>query len=229
MRTRRPGAFAFLAMVFAALLTTVLAIPAQAVERETVTGPAVNAAASEADPVQSLTAGNVIVAAIARDGYSVEQAPVAVASTAASTGPAVQWPFPTAVRLSDRFGPRDSPCAGCSSFHKGLDLLPGEGTPVHAIADGVVREVSAYDDGGLGVHVVLDHTIDGQLVSSVYAHFQAGSLAVAVGQAVSVGDQLGAVGNTGQSTGPHLHFEILLDGVTPTDPYAWLTERAGPQ
>lgn len=232
MRTRRPAAFAFLSMVLAALLTTVLAIPAQAVEREGSSGPSLIAAASTG-PAQSLDAGNVLVAAIARDGYSVGQTPAAVASAVASAAaaarPAVQWPFPTAVRLSDRFGPRDSPCAGCSSFHKGLDLLPGEGTPVHAIADGVVREVSAYDDGGLGVHVVLDHTIDGRLVSSVYAHFQEGSLAVAVGQAVSVGDQLGAVGNTGQSTGPHLHFEILLDGVTPTDPFAWLTDRAGPQ
>lgn len=229
MRTRRPAAFAFLSMVLAALLTTVLAIPAQAVEREGSSGPSLIAAAASTGPAQSLDAGNVLVAAIARDGYSVGQTPAAVASAAAAARPAVQWPFPTAVRLSDRFGPRDSPCAGCSSFHKGLDLLPGEGTPVHAIADGVVREVSAYDDGGLGVHVVLDHTIDGRLVSSVYAHFQEGSLAVAVGQAVSVGDQLGAVGNTGQSTGPHLHFEILLDGVTPTDPFAWLTDRAGPQ
>ncbi|MBG6056829.1 murein DD-endopeptidase MepM/ murein hydrolase activator NlpD [Cryobacterium sp. MP_M5] len=227
MRTRRPAAFAFLSMALAALLTTVLAIPAQAVERDASSGLPPNTAAS-AGPAQSLAAGNVLVAAIARDGYSVGQAPASVANIAAA-GPAVRWPFPTATRLSDGFGPRASPCAGCSSFHKGLDLLPGEGTPVHAIADGVVREVSAYDDGGLGVHVVLDHTIDGRLVSSVYAHFQEGSLAVAVGQAVSAGDELGAVGTTGQSTGPHLHLEILLDGVTPTDPFAWLTERAGPQ
>ena len=215
-------------MVLAALLTTVLAIPAQAVDRDTATWPLLTAT-EETDPTQSLDAGNVLVAAIARDGYSVGQKPASVASTAATVGPAVHWPFPTAARLSDEFGPRDSPCAGCSSFHKGLDLLPGEGTPVHAIADGVVREVSAYDDGGLGVHVVLDHTIDGRLVSSVYAHFQEGSLTVAVGQAVSVGDELGAVGTTGQSTGPHLHLEILLDGVTPTDPFSWLIERAGPQ
>lgn len=233
MRTRRPAAFAFLSMALAALLTTVLAIPAQAVERDASSGPSLNAAASTG-PAQSLDAGNVLVAAIARDGYSVGQAPASVAGTASvasatAAGPAVRWPFPTAARLSDGFGPRDSPCDGCSSFHKGLDLLPGEGTPVHAISDGVVREVSAYDDGGLGVHVVLDHTIDGRLVSSVYAHFQEGSLAVAVGQAVSVGDELGAVGTTGQSTGPHLHLEILLDGATPTDPFEWLTERAGPQ
>ncbi|TFC16365.1 M23 family metallopeptidase [Cryobacterium algoritolerans] len=216
-------------MVFAALLITVLAIPAQAVDRAAAAGLPLSVTAAEAGQAQGLAVGDVLEATIARDGYSVGQAPVAVASTAAATGPAVRWPFPTAARLSDTFGPRDAPCAGCSTFHKGLDLLPGEGTPVHAIADGVVREVSAYDDGGLGVHAVLDHTIDGRQVSSVYAHFQEGSLAVAVGQAVSVGDELGAVGSTGQSTGPHLHFEILLDGVTPTDPFAWLTERAGPQ
>jgi murein DD-endopeptidase MepM/ murein hydrolase activator NlpD len=75
---------------------------------------------------------------------------------------------------------------------------------------------------------IIDHTIDGELVSSVYAHMAEGSLAISVGQAVTVGDLVGNVGNTGQSTGPHLHFEILLDGVTPTDPFAWLVERVVP-
>ena len=107
-------------------------------------------------------------------------------------------------------------------------MLPGEGAPAHAVADGVVREVSASDNGGFGVYAIVDHTIDGQLVSSVYAHFQAGSLQVSEGQSVGAGTHLGDVGTTGQSTGPHLHFEILLDGVTPADPYAWLSERAGP-
>ncbi|TFC06866.1 M23 family metallopeptidase [Cryobacterium mannosilyticum] len=55
-----------------------------------------------------------------------------------------------------------------------------------------------------------------------------GSLALTVGQPVLVGQLVGNVGSTGQSTGPHLHFEIRLDGTTPTDPFAWLTEKVRP-
>ena len=205
------------------------------------------ALASDAALVQSLTSGVAATATVQRDGFTVTDAPkpvpvavpvtVPVAATVAAAAPAgpavaagaaVRWPFPGSVRLSSPYGPRDAPCAGCSTFHKGLDMLPGEGTPAHAVADGVVREVSATDNGGFGVYAIVDHTIDGQLVSSVYAHFQSGSLRVSAGQAVTVGTELGKVGSTGQSTGPHLHFEILLDGVTPTDPYTWLTQRAGP-
>ncbi|MFK4729499.1 M23 family metallopeptidase [Agromyces mediolanus] len=150
------------------------------------------------------------------------------ASTFVNYSGAIQWPFLTGVPISTDFGPRVPPCAGCSSFHKGIDMNPGDGSPIQAIAAGVVREVSAVDNGGLGVYAVIDHIVDGEQVSSVYAHMREGSLALSVGQVVAVGDLVGNVGNTGQSTGPHLHFEILLDGVTPTDPVAWLTERVVP-
>ena len=90
-----------------------------------------------------------------------------------------------------------------------------------------MRLAVAYDNGGLGVHVIIDHKVGGQLVSSLYGHMQQGSLTVRQGQTVAVGQILGQVGSTGQSTGAHLHFEILLGGDTPTDPYAWLLQRAG--
>ena len=245
-------------MFFAGLLTVIFGIPAQASELDAYNGlpPAAVEALLQADAraaapgaraagaasLQSLTPSTVATAAVQRDGFSVTAAPkpepvpvpipareeAAPAAAAAPGGGAVRWPFPGTVRLSSPYGPRDAPCGGCSTFHKGLDMLPGEGAPAHAVADGVVREVSASDNGGFGVYAIVDHTIDGQLVSSVYAHFQAGSLQVSEGQAVGVGTHLGNVGTTGQSTGPHLHFEILLDGVTPADPYAWLSERAGP-
>ena len=200
------------------------------------------AAISDAEPLQGLVPGAAASAVVERDGFTVTDAPKPVpvpAAPAASAAPAaagaavpaggaVRWPFPGSVRLSSPYGPREAPCGGCSTFHKGLDMLPGEGAPASAVADGVVREVSAFDNGGFGVYAIVDHTIDGQLVSSVYAHFQSGSLQVTAGQSVGVGTHLGNVGSTGQSTGPHLHFEILIGGVTPTDPYAWLTERAGP-
>jgi murein DD-endopeptidase MepM/ murein hydrolase activator NlpD len=198
-----------------------------------------DAATAEAALLQSVTSSAASTTTVQRDGFTVTDAPepvpvpaapAAAPATAApaAAGGAVRWPFPGSVRLSGPYGPRDAPCGGCSTFHKGLDMLPGEGAPAHSVADGVVREVSATDNGGFGVYAIVDHTIDGQLVSSVYAHFQSGSLQVSEGQSVGVGTVLGNVGSTGQSTGPHLHFEILIGGDTPTDPYAWLSQHAGP-
>ena len=134
----------------------------------------------------------------------------------------VQWPLPEGTTMSSGFGYRS--CAGCSENHLGIDLNPGDGTPIHAIADGVVVE-AVESDSGLGVHVIIEHEVDGQMVQSLYGHMQFGSLAVAVGQTVTRGQQLGLVGSTGQSTGPHLHFGILIGGVE-TDPYPWLLEHA---
>ncbi|MGK9149089.1 M23 family metallopeptidase [Plantibacter flavus] len=174
-------------------------------------------------------------AQIERAGYSATSAEeVALLSASAPRQTAatfvnnlaseVQWPFVTGVPITDDFGPRSAPCSGCSTFHKGLDLAPGAGTDVRAIAAGVVR-VAQESDSGLGVHVVIDHLVGGDSVSSVSAHLQFGSLRVAPGDVVSVGQVIGSVGSTGQSTGPHLHLEILDGGTTPIDPYAWLLAR----
>ena len=64
--------------------------------------------------------------------------------------------------------------------------------------------------------------IDGELVSSVYAHMQYGSMALRVGDGVSSGQVIGRIGSTGQSTGPHLYFEIRLGSTRPVDPVPWL-------
>jgi len=138
----------------------------------------------------------------------------------------VRWPFPVGVRISDDYGPRVAPCSGCSTFHKGLDMVPGAGTPISSVADGIVRE-TGETDSGFGNYAVVDHVVDGQLVSTLYAHMEWGSLAVSEGQPVKAGQLLGAVGSTGQSTGPHLHLEVWADGTDPIDPYAWLTRNAG--
>tara|TARA_R110002020_G_scaffold152794_8_gene331372 strand:- start:72593 stop:72901 length:309 start_codon:yes stop_codon:yes gene_type:complete len=100
------------------------------------------------------------------------------------------------------------------------------GTPIQAIADGIVTQVGA-NDADYGTNLIITHQIDGQIISSRYAHMVEGSSPLAVGDRVSVGDLVGQVGNTGISTGPHLHFEILLDGVTPTDPYVWMKAKIG--
>jgi murein DD-endopeptidase MepM/ murein hydrolase activator NlpD len=170
---------------------------------------------------------------IVRDGYDVRTAAQnafapqfsQVPSFANNTESAVRWPFDGPVKISDGFGPRVSPCSGCSSFHLGTDFLPGYGNPVYAMADGVVSTIG--NEGGLGVHVVIDHLINGELVSTTSAHMQTGSVQVSVGQAVTAGEVIGLVGNTGDSTGPHLHFELRLGGAEPVDPNAWLEQHAG--
>ncbi|MCI0157807.1 M23 family metallopeptidase [Leifsonia shinshuensis] len=139
---------------------------------------------------------------------------------------AVQWPFPVGVPISDGFGYRVAPTAGASTDHLGVDFTPGAGVPIQIIADGVVREVVARDDGGCGVNVTIDHMIGGQLISSKYCHMQTGSVRVSAGQRVAVADIVGRVGNTGISTGTHLHFEIRLNGTEPVDPVAWLKANA---
>jgi murein DD-endopeptidase MepM/ murein hydrolase activator NlpD len=136
----------------------------------------------------------------------------------------VRWPFPFATTISSGFGDRVAPCRGCSSYHLGLDFTPGYGTPIQAIADGVVSAVEA--SGAFGTHVFIDHVINGQRVTSVYAHMVSRSSPLVVGQSVTAGDIVGLVGNTGASTGAHLHFEVRVDG-TAVDPFTWLRRNAG--
>lgn len=140
---------------------------------------------------------------------------------AIDSGP-VRWPFPAGVPITDRYGPRVAPCSGCSTFHKGLDLTPGEGVPIQAVAAG--RVVRAANSGGFGVHAIIEHVVDGRRYRSLYAHMRPGSLAMVPGQRVEAGDLVGRVGNSGQSTGPHLHLEIAGDSGN-LDPYAWLSEQ----
>jgi murein DD-endopeptidase MepM/ murein hydrolase activator NlpD len=140
---------------------------------------------------------------------------------AVSTYTLVQWPVPASTPLSSGFGYRS--CAGCSSDHLGIDLNPGAGYSIEAISDGVV--VVAEEDAALGVHIIIEHVVDGNTFRSVYAHMQYGSLTLAVGDTVTIGQQVGLVGSTGQSTGPHLHFGILENGVE-IDPLPWLLAHA---
>jgi murein DD-endopeptidase MepM/ murein hydrolase activator NlpD len=132
----------------------------------------------------------------------------------------IQWPFPVGVPISAAYGSQTY-LSKFSSPHRGVDLTPGAGAEVHVVADGTVR-VATQAGGDYGVTVVVDHVVDGQLVSTRYAHMQYNSLRVTAGQTVSVGDVIGRVGSTGKATGPHLHFEVLLDGTTHIDPMAWM-------
>jgi murein DD-endopeptidase MepM/ murein hydrolase activator NlpD len=243
LRPRRKLAAATTAMSLVALLAAIGALPAQAVQLNADAAPlvvadrAADAAAASrlaAGPVQSITVTAQAPVAVEVDTFTSVALPppppmaVPAASEAAPVGGLVRWPFAGATRISDGYGPRSAPCGGCSTFHDGLDMNPGVGAPIGSIADGVVSSVTASDTGGLGVHVQIDHLVDGRKLTSTYGHMLAGSAAVSVGQSVIAGQLIGKVGSTGQSTGPHLHLELHLDGVTAIDPYGWLTEHAGP-
>jgi murein DD-endopeptidase MepM/ murein hydrolase activator NlpD len=106
--------------------------------------------------------------------------------------------------------PVDAACAG-GHFHSGVDLAAALGTPVVAALDGSAHVVRSAL--GLGLHVIIDH---GGGVTTVYGHLS--TVLVADGDPVVAGDRLGDLGSTGNSTGPHLHFEVRRDGV-PEDPF----------
>jgi murein DD-endopeptidase MepM/ murein hydrolase activator NlpD len=139
------------------------------------------------------------------------------------TGADIQFPFPVGVPISAAFG-STSYLSKFSTPHRGVDLTPGRGAEVHAIAAGTVR-IATEGGGDYGVTVLIDHIVDGQLVSSRYGHMEYGSLRVSTGDTVEVGDVIGTVGSTGRSTGPHLHLEVLLGGDQRVDPLAWLYEH----
>ena len=113
--------------------------------------------------------------------------------------------------VSSYYGGRTSPTAGASSNHKGVDIAAGTGTPILAAASGTV--VSSSYSSARGYYVVVSH---GNGVSSLYQHCN--SINVSVGQYVSQGQTIATVGSTGISTGPHLHYEVLINGVN-VNPY----------
>lgn len=157
---------------------------------------------------QAYAAGDFVIPPIDRDSFAIGQYY------------AVQWPLPVSTPISDGYGYRS--CAGCSTFHEGIDFTPGSGYPIEAIADGVVVESTFA--GALGQHVIVRHVIDGENVLSLYGHMQAGSNTVSVGDTITRGEVLGLVGSTGQSTGPHLHFGIQV-GSGLIDPYPWMLQH----
>jgi murein DD-endopeptidase MepM/ murein hydrolase activator NlpD len=134
--------------------------------------------------------------------------------------PSVVAPAPSGELLWPASGPKTSdygwrthPIFGTQRFHAGIDIGAGYGAAILAAASGVV--VSAGEMGGYGYATVIDH---GGGLATLYAHQS--SMQVSAGQSVSRGQVIGAVGSTGYSTGPHLHFEVRVNGAT-RDPMAY--------
>ena len=122
------------------------------------------------------------------------------------------WPAKGAYAVSSPYGYRNPDISG-KSFHGGIDIVTGTGNstgvPIIASASGTVIYV-AKSYSGYGHQVLIDH---GKGITTRYAHMKSGSISVSVGQKVKQGQQIGRIGSTGNSTGPHLHFEIIVNGV----------------
>ena len=142
-------------------------------------------------------------------------APVAAESAAEIPDVSVLTTEPVANTESSGFGWRDDPIRHRAKFHTGTDFRGKRGTPVVASGDGVV--VFAGRRGGYGNLIEIDH---GNGIITRYAHLR--RMIAKKGAAVSAGEQIGEVGSTGRTTGPHLHFEVRL-GERPVDPVTALS------
>ncbi len=124
------------------------------------------------------------------------------------------WVWPGGGNVTSPFGMRLHPILGYVRMHNGVDMPCAIGDPIRAATEGIVTIAESY--GGYGNTVVIQHA---NSISSLYAHLN--SWSVNVDQYVFTGEQIGACGTTGLSTGPHLHFEIRISGV-PVDPMPYL-------
>ncbi|MEO6943488.1 MAG: M23 family metallopeptidase [Lacisediminihabitans sp.] len=167
------------------------------------TGVAVAAAAAAA------------AAKAAAEWAAAHPAPSAPAGSVSSSG----WVRPAGGYIASGYGPRVSPCDGCSSFHAGVDLAAGCNAPIFAASSGTVSY--AGWNGGYGNFILINH---GGGLSTGYGHIVSGGILVSVGQQVSAGQQIARVGSTGNSTGCHLHFETRPGGIA-TDPVQFMAAR----
>lgn len=124
-----------------------------------------------------------------------------------------QWPLNSSYSyISSYFGNRQSPGGIGSTNHKGIDIPAPTGTPIYAAASGTIAAMlSPSASGGAGYYIKINHDQSG--ISTEYMHQSRFNPNLSVGDHVSKGDIIGYVGSTGNSTGPHLHFGVLVNGV----------------
>lgn len=179
------------------------------------------AAAGAARPAAATATRQVTASGSAGQFADALRAAVAAAGTGATGSPtaaplppvtpAGTWIRPADGQVSSGFGPR------WGTMHEGMDIAAGSGSPVRAATTGVVRKASWY--GGYGNAVIIDH---GNGVKTLYGHNS--KLLVKPGDRVEAGQVIAKVGSTGDSTGPHLHFEVQVDGEK-INPRPWLKKH----
>lgn len=233
---KRRGAqiFSLVAMAFVAGLAIATSVPANALLSPQDVALQAEQSRLSALPIgdgQSVEGTGETVNA-GRDGISVTAAQVAPTMGAFSvkrlsvnvpvSTNGIQWPL-REIKISSPYG--DRTLWGRYNFHTGLDFDPAYGTPIYSIADGIV---SLVENPGptCGVAVFIEHNVDGNKFTSVYCHMVVDSPPVKAGDTVQKGDQVGNIGLTGITSGPHLHLEIRVNDI-PIDPYAFLVQHAG--
>jgi murein DD-endopeptidase MepM/ murein hydrolase activator NlpD len=149
-----------------------------------------------------------------RSSQQTATAPAPAAPAPAAPASSGKMQRPADGRITSHYGWRTHPIFGTQRFHSGTDFGGGHGAPIYAAESGVV--ISASARGGYGNTIVLDH---GGGLTTLYAHQS--RFAVSSGQTVTRGQVIGYIGSTGYSTGPHLHWEVRVNGST-RDPVTYL-------
>ncbi len=196
-------------------------------ERNVVLQKAQNDRATAMQAIEELNASSAQVSAMLKERQAARAAAAAAAAAAAQTsagqgqGASDNWVqgtgqlgWPVSGEITSPYGYRVHPIWGTTIYHSGIDIGVDEGTPVHAADSGVV--VWSGWMGGYGYAVVIDH---GNGLSTLYGHNS--ELAVDEGQSVAKGQVISYAGSTGNSTGPHVHFEVRVNG-DPVDPMGYL-------
>lgn len=155
-----------------------------------------------------------------RFNYSTEPIiqPRGLKSKTVVGGKSLVLPLAEGTKISSQFGMRHAPKAGASTMHKGIDFAVGAGTPIRS--SGAGRVTFSGKQKGYGNIIIIDH---GNGISTAYAHAE--KLNFKKGDTVKRGQVIGTVGSTGNSTGPHLHFEVRKNGKQ-VDPNQWLRKGA---
>ena len=190
-------------------------------ERQAVLERAMNDRDTAERAYNELMASSASITAMLQQRAAERAAAVAAAASQGGSGGGATWvqgtgqlAAPVVAPITSDFGWRIHPIYGTRRLHAGTDFGVDEGTPVHAADGGVVVEAGWVS--GYGYTVIIDH---GNGMSTLYAHNS--DVAVSPGQTVSKGQVVSYSGNTGGSTGPHLHFEVRING-EPTDPMGYL-------
>ena len=190
-------------------------------ERQAVLERAMNDRDTAERAYNELMASSASITAMLQQRAAERAAAAAAASQSGGGGGGASWvqgtgqlAAPVNAPITSDFGWRIHPIYGTRRLHAGTDFGVDEGTPVHAADGGVVVEAGWIS--GYGYTVIIDH---GNGMSTLYAHNS--DVAVSPGQTVSKGQVVSYSGNTGGSTGPHLHFEVRING-EPTDPMGYL-------
>lgn len=191
-------------------------------ERNVVLQKAQNDRATAMQAIEELNASSAQVSAMLKERQAARAAAAAAAAqSSGGQGVSDNWVqgtgqlgWPVSGEITSPYGYRVHPIWGTTIYHSGIDIGVDEGTPVHA-ADGGVVVWSGWM-GGYGYAVVIDH---GNGLSTLYGHNS--ELAVDEGQSVAKGQVISYAGSTGNSTGPHVHFEVRANG-DPVDPMGYL-------